>query len=113
MKKLLVTAVAVLASSVALAASAGNGTTEVRVRIGDLDLNTPVGAAVLYRRIERAAARVCVSLENARSLANKRLYAHCIDEAIGEAVATVHRSQLTAHAAVRLAQKRSAYVAGG
>lgn len=103
MKKLIVTAVAVVASSLALGAAAATGTPEVKVRIGDLDLNTPVGAAVLYQRIERAANRVCASLDNARSLAAKRLFADCVDDAIGEAVTIVHRSQLSSQAAVRMA----------
>jgi UrcA family protein len=105
MKNLLVVAAAIVGIGVSLAAPAGVSQLATKVRVGDLDLNSTAGATVLYQRIERAAARVCVHLEVDRTLITKRQHAQCLDEAIGRAVATVNRPEV-ARAAVRVAPKR-------
>jgi UrcA family protein len=106
MKNPLVVAAAIVGISVSLAAHAGVSQLATKVRVGDLDLNSTAGATVLYQRIERAAARVCVHLEVDRTLITKRQHAQCVNEAISTTVASVGRSALTSHAAARLARKR-------
>jgi UrcA family protein len=57
---LLVAAVSQSAARAAESRTASiGGVDQTRVHFSDLDVDHPEGAAVLYRRIERAAERVC------------------------------------------------------
>jgi UrcA family protein len=89
MKKMLLAIVGSLILSPAFAAD------QVRINYSNLDLATPAGADVLYRRIERAAKTVCRSfpLEGVR---HYRVWRSCYRSAIERAVAEVDDVRLTA-----------------
>jgi UrcA family protein len=78
------------------AAPAGIGRGE-KVSFADLDLNEQAGAAILYQRIQRAAAHVCSDFDHPR-LFMQRVYADCRQLAIDDAVARINRPALSAHA---------------
>jgi UrcA family protein len=69
---------------------------QVKVSYADLNLSRPEGAARLYLRIERAAAKVCVT-PNDRQLSNRARRDSCIEQAIARAVAAVGAPGLTHH----------------
>jgi UrcA family protein len=73
----------------------------ITVRYGDLNPNSPHGAAMLYGRIRVAAETVCGDLGSARSLVLLSRYAGCVHGAIGAAVAYVNRAAVTEYAAAR------------
>lgn len=60
----------------------------------DLNLNTPAGAQVLYRRIRTAADQVC-AVPGIRDLTSLGATKTCADHAIADAVAQVNNPQLT------------------
>jgi len=64
------------------------------VRFGDLDLSQSSGAAVLYHRLERAAAMACAPLDD---LLRHRYFEVCVQSAVRMAVAKVDRPALTAY----------------
>ena len=66
------------------------------VAFSDLDLSQPADAAVLYRRIERAATHVCEPLK-ARDPARATRFRKCVAAAFARAVADVHAPLLTEH----------------
>jgi UrcA family protein len=70
---------------------------QITVRFGDLNIDQPAGAAVLYRRIRHAAERVCgeprLPGERAVSLDWRR----CVAKAVDGAVVAVDRPALTAY----------------
>ena len=66
----------------------------------DLNLHTPAGVQVLYRRIHRAADEVCGKVDS-RDLANMRAKEACVERAVTEAVAAVNLPQNAAVAQVR------------
>lgn len=63
------------------------------VSYGDLNLATPEGASILYRRIRGAARMVCG--EQGRSLFEQSLWTSCLNEAIAHAVAKVNNPRLS------------------
>jgi UrcA family protein len=65
-----------------------------RVSFKDLNLNSPEGAAVLYRRIKGAANKVCGRWENV-DLSRIHAVQTCIDGAVSRGVAQVDRPMLT------------------
>ncbi len=84
-----------LAASVAHAHPPGDSPRKA-VTFGDLNLDTPEGAAVLYQRITTAARKVCnifgdSIFPEARVAAEKA----CIDDAVTHAVMQVNRPLLT------------------
>jgi UrcA family protein len=65
------------------------------VKFGDLNISSPQGAAVLYRRIRAAAEKVCSPYDRSGLEFKMHLNA-CIDKAILGAVTRVNNSALTA-----------------
>jgi UrcA family protein len=74
--------------------SVSYGVTQYTVRFADLDLSKLDGAAVLYRRLNQAAAIVCRPMEN-KGLSMARQHRECVDHAIAGAVASVGRPMLS------------------
>jgi|HubBroStandDraft_5_1064220.scaffolds.fasta_scaffold418100_1 UrcA family protein len=67
------------------------------VRFGDLNLDHPEGAAVLYRRIRHAAQRVCGEPKNPGSWTISPVWRSCVAQSIDRAVIAVDRPALTAY----------------
>jgi len=65
------------------------------VRYSDLNLDSPAGATVFYRRVQAAARDVCSSFEG-RDVERTALYEHCFDKAVAGAVSQVNKSTVTA-----------------
>lgn len=63
------------------------------VSFKDLNLNTPEGAAVLYRRIKSAAHEVCATPDR-YDLSEWKLQP-CINDAVSRAIAQVNKPMLT------------------
>ena len=76
--------------------SANADPAQVAVRFSDLDLTRVEGAAVLYRRLKRAAETVCTPVEG-RGLTNARIFKKCVDSGVEAAVIQVDRPMLTAY----------------
>jgi UrcA family protein len=67
----------------------------VTVHFEELDLSRPAGARVLYKRIERAAFKVCE--DSVGAIAVRRIKTgSCYQNAVANAVAEVNRPQLYA-----------------
>jgi UrcA family protein len=75
-------------------AGPGIGRSE-KVSFADLDVNQQTDAAILYRRIQQAAAHVCADFDFPRHFM-QRTYADCRQLAIEDAVARVNRPILSA-----------------
>jgi UrcA family protein len=69
---------------------------QVRVRYGDLNLNTEQGADELYRRISYAAHEVCSDVVVPSYVLLESAYRQCRQTAMQDAVAKVDRPRLTA-----------------
>ena len=77
------------------AQAATSGETAVKVAYGDLNLTTPAGNEVLYRRIVAAAREVCaVDTVDIRDLSARASVQSCETQAIANAVHQVHSSTL-------------------
>jgi UrcA family protein len=74
--------------------SVNSGVNQYTVRFADLDLSKLDGAAVLYRRLNQAAAIVCSPLQSKR-LDMAAQYQLCVNHAIAAAVANVDRPMLS------------------
>jgi UrcA family protein len=70
------------------------GVNQYTVRFADLDLSKLDGAAVLYHRLNQAAAIVCSPLDS-KGLAMTAQHRACVDHAIAGAVASVGRPMLS------------------
>jgi UrcA family protein len=68
-----------------------------KITFADLNLNSPEGITVLYRRITSAAERVCTPFES-RELTFKSQWRNCMDDAISRAVSSINRPMLTVFA---------------
>lgn len=68
---------------------------QAKVNYADLDLQSPVGAAALYRRINSAARRVC-DAGGSRDLRAQQAARRCRETAVARAVATIGSAQLAA-----------------
>jgi UrcA family protein len=62
------------------------------VRYADLDIQNPVGAEALYRRIRLAAADVCPAAPHPGQLVGRNA---CVKDAIDRAVLSVHSAALS------------------
>ncbi len=71
------------------------------VRFADLDLAHTQGAAVLYQRLQSAAAAVCAPLED-RAIVRHMKFRACVHSAIGRAVTEVDNPQLTSYYTAKL-----------
>lgn len=70
------------------------------VRYGDLDLSNQQGAVTLFRRLHNAATDVCSNqAEDRYSTAPD--YKRCLENAVGDAVASVDQPVLTTYAQAR------------
>lgn len=76
------------------AARADEAVATQRVSFKDLNLNSPEGAAVLYRRIKTAANDVCGHSDNV-DLSQLHAVQICIGAAVSRAVAEVNSPMLT------------------
>jgi UrcA family protein len=90
-------ATACLASTATVSARP-NDVPRVTVYYGDLNLQRPAAVASLYRRIERAAKRVCAR-PNARDLGQVYAARKCTAEAIDRAVVGINMPTLAQYAA--------------
>jgi UrcA family protein len=70
--------------------------TSVTVRFHSGDLDTPQGVAGLYRRIRTAAETVCGHPDDSLTL-YRLLWNQCVDQAVAEAVTSVHSERLSAY----------------
>ncbi|HEX2788945.1 MAG TPA: UrcA family protein [Steroidobacteraceae bacterium] len=96
-------AVAAVASVALTAVCIANGVTSesrspppsVKVAYAGLDLSQPVGAQLLYRRLQQAAQGVCGRLDPVDTAAYLR-WQHCYDGALQRAVLQVNAPELLA-----------------
>jgi len=70
------------------------------VHYGDLDLNNREGAVALFRRLHNAASDVCSDPAEDK-YSSAPLYKRCVDQAVGDAVASVDHPALTTYAQAR------------
>lgn len=94
-------AVALIATSsfnIARADTPGAARSET-VRFADLNINSPSGAEILYRRLNSAANSVCRELEPGRSLALAASHRACVHFALSKALADVGNPAVLAYAA--------------
>ncbi|WP_366524479.1 UrcA family protein [Sinimarinibacterium flocculans] len=82
----------------------------VRVALGDLDLRHPDGAAVLLRRIETAARRIC-GVYDRKSLGDQARHAHCVEQVVSGALDRIDDPQVAAYVASRGSKRRPTGVA--
>lgn len=83
-------------ATAAMAAHAGEVNPPARtVRYADLNLNTPAGAAVLYKRIRNAAEQVCGDA-NARQLTEIMAAKACVARAVDAGVHAVNNVNVAA-----------------
>jgi UrcA family protein len=64
------------------------------VHYSDLNLNTPAGAAILYKRIRTAAEQLCGDV-NSRRLDEAAVAKACVDHAVYGSVQSVNNVKLT------------------
>jgi len=92
-RRSLAVAGAFAALAVSTATFAGDGAPSVTVRYDDLNLATPVGVEILYRRISSAARAVCPDVHS-RELVVVSAGERCQANAVAEAVRQVNNPQL-------------------
>jgi UrcA family protein len=66
----------------------------VKLSYAGLDLSSPAGAEILYRRLKVAAQRVCESFDD-RPPAQHARWVACVQKALSDAVISVNQPQLT------------------
>jgi len=81
-------------TGLAFGAAASDDRPQRTVSFADLDIGHEAGAEVLYARIRSAARAVCEPQLD-RELTLLTNYRHCVDAAIGRAVADVNAPALT------------------
>jgi UrcA family protein len=91
-----IAALALCTCLVAYSASAEPKLNSQSVSYADLDLSKPAGAQTLYKRIKKAARRVCGPVDNYTHVTPSRRFRECYEQAIADAVAQVDRPSLTA-----------------
>jgi UrcA family protein len=117
LKSIRLAALAVLAITAvgqATAAQLSATVPQVSVSYADLNLDQAAGAATLYARIQRAAAKVCPEVDRSNIAGEVRRNA-CLASAIQRAVATVGAPELTRYYAARKgkAPRNSSLAAAG
>ena len=75
---------------------------QTTVHFGDLNIDHTAGAAVLYRRIQRAAERVCGERQLTGSHQVSPSWRRCVAQAVDRAVVAVDRQALTDYHRVHL-----------
>jgi UrcA family protein len=86
---------AVLTTNLALATPVDDKTEAVTVRYSDLDLSSPQGALVLYKRIKFAAHEAC-GYTPPQELARLARYQECVDHAVTRAIEKVKSARVSA-----------------
>jgi len=82
------------------------------VKFSDLNLNTPEGAAVLYKRITGAAKEVCDVFDDSIFPHSHEVQVNaCIDQAITRAVMQINRPMLTAVYKVKTGRMENQFTA--
>jgi UrcA family protein len=87
-----------------MAVTPGDEAPSVTVRYHDLNLNSPEGAAALYRRIQTAADDVCKQAEGPQ-VVNRIFWNEwndCVAQAVANAVKAVHNEKLSAYYSERI-----------
>ena len=69
---------------------------DVVVNYGDLNIDSPQGAKVLYARLSHAAERACGGEPTPRDLTASMRYSACFDRAMDRAVQKIDKPQLQA-----------------
>jgi UrcA family protein len=72
-----------------------------RVRLNDVDVNTDDGAALLFRRIERAARTVCGEHVARRYASTRSAFRRCTELTIVETIERIGSERLRMEFAVR------------
>ena len=67
-----------------------------KVKVGDLDLSRPTDVAVLFRRIDASARRICRSLHGGRTVEDSENARACRAAALARAARDVNNERLTA-----------------
>ncbi len=67
-----------------------------KVAYGDLNLDSNLGAKVLYARLRYAAQNVCAPVEDIRDLGRQSVWQHCVDKALAAAVKQVNAPKVNA-----------------
>jgi UrcA family protein len=91
------------ARAAAAAPPAEGEVNQITVRFAELNLDTPAGAAVLYRRIRHAAERVCGERQQPGTGIVSTFWRSCVAQSVARAVASVDRPALTAYHRVHTA----------
>lgn len=78
---------------------------DVVVHYGDLNIDSPLGAKVLYARLSHAAERACGGQPMLQDLTASTRYGACFDRAMDRAVQKVDKPQLQALHASRSESK--------
>jgi UrcA family protein len=96
---LMITAALAVGCQLANAATPQNDMPSLVVRFADLDLTHPDGVALLYRRLQSAAAGVCASRDgrNGRDIGTQTRYETCLHDALTAAVAKADQPALSAY----------------
>jgi UrcA family protein len=96
-KQIAMAGVAAICVSSAMGAHADQASVNAPTRTvhySDLDLNTPAGASVLYKRIRNAAEQVCGDV-NSRRLKEAAVAKACVSHAVYVSVHSVNNVRLT------------------
>jgi UrcA family protein len=103
MKTFSLTRIALL-SLIAMGAVHADEVSRVSVKYGDLNLNSPQGAATMYQRLAQAAHSACKTLDPAdHSVRLTLLYQACVQQAVSGAVSELNRPLVTQYATGRVA----------
>ena len=99
--RLLISLAFLVSVATCLPASAGdysvNQGPSMRVKAGDLDLNTDAGRHELLDRLSKAASSVCAEYANANwSLGYAHVYRSCFQGTLAAAVDKIHHEQVSA-----------------
>ena len=90
-----VSLLALVGSSLALAADPVVTVKTETVRYDDIRLISAVGAAVLYGRLQSAAERACGGPLETVPLVQRQRFKQCVDDAVAKAVTDVNNPMLT------------------
>ena len=99
--RLLISLAFLVSAATCLPASAGeysvNQGPSMRVKAGDLDLNTDAGRHELLDRLSKAASRVCAEYASANwVLGYAPVYRSCFQSTLAAAVDKIHHEQVSA-----------------
>jgi UrcA family protein len=87
---------AALAFGASAAVAAPSDAISIRVKISDLNLQSPAGAQVALRRISTAAGLICGDESGVRDLKRQALGEACVRKTVTATVAAAHSPMLAA-----------------